>query len=93
MTDQATMQQLLLSYVGLLAERHSYAPDEGFEYALWDDLQRGANKTTLVSDEEASELVYLAINTDRWVTYNVATGMFQLIDMDAWMPLLQKRGH
>ena len=93
MSHEETKRQLLLSYVGLLAERNSYGPDQNFEYLLWDDLKRGQGKTQLLSDEEAAEIVWLAIGTDSWVTYNLETGMFQLIDMDAWHMLLDKRGH
>jgi hypothetical protein len=91
--NQEIKRQLLLSYVSLLAERHAYGPEENFEYRLWDDLKRGQGKTRLVSDEEAAEIVYLAIETDSWICYNAETGMFQRIDMDAWMLLLEKRGH
>jgi hypothetical protein len=93
MGDLKTMQELLLSYVGLLAERHSRAPDENFEYDLWDDLHRDPQQLTLVSRPERNELIFLIINTDSWVTYNFDTGMFGLIDMDAWLALLSKRGH
>ena len=93
MSHEATKRQLLLSYMGLLAERHSYGPDDNFEYLLWDDLKLGQGKTKLVTDQEASELVWLAIGTDSWVTYNLETGMFQLIEMDAWHMLLAKRDH
>jgi hypothetical protein len=93
MSDLEKMQALLLSYVGLLAERHAYAPDENFEYDLWDDLHRDPAKLELISRPERNELIFLIINTDCWVTYNFDTGMFQLIDMDEWYPLLDKRGH
>jgi hypothetical protein len=88
-----TMQQLLLSYVGLLAERHARAPDTNFEYDLWDDLHRDPETLQLVSRPARNELIFLTINTDSWVTYNLETGMFQLIDMDAWLSLLSMRGH
>jgi hypothetical protein len=93
MSDLETKRQLLLSYIGLLAERNSYAPGGGFEYALWDDMKRGQGKTQLIDDGEAAEIVWLAIETDCWVTYNYETGRFELIDMDEWHLLLQKRGH
>ena len=93
MSDLETKRHLLLSYIGLMAERHSYGPDEGFEYKLWDDLKRGQGKTQLVSDAEASELVWLAMEIDCWVTYHLETAMFQLIDIDEWHEVLEKRGH
>lgn len=93
MSTDETKRHLLLSYVGLLAERHSYAPGDGFEYKLWDDLKHGQGKTKLVNDEEAGEIMWLAIETDSWVCYNMDTRMLQLIDLDAWKLLLEKRGH
>jgi hypothetical protein len=36
--DDCTLSRLLLSFVGLLAERHAYGPSDGFEFVLWDDL-------------------------------------------------------
>jgi hypothetical protein len=82
-----------LSYVSLLAERNAYGPDENFEYALWDELHQDPQRLTLASREERNELIFLIINTDSWVAYNMDMGMFQLIDMDAWMSLFSKRGH
>jgi hypothetical protein len=35
---QQTMQELLLSYVSLLADRNSFGPGDNFEYLLWDEL-------------------------------------------------------
>jgi hypothetical protein len=93
MSQQDAMQELLLSYIRLLAEHHSRAPDSNFEYDLWDDLHQDPRQLTPASREERNELIFLAINTDSWVTCNLDTGMFQLIDMHAWMLLLQKRGH
>jgi hypothetical protein len=93
MDELEKMQALLLSYVSLLAERHAKAPDENFEYDLWDDLHRDPAKLQLLSRPERNELIFLIINTDCWVAYNFETGMFQIIDMDAWMDLLEKRGH
>jgi len=46
-----------------------------------------------VSIDEGVELVYLAVETDSWVTYNDDTRMFALIDMDEWKALLSKRGN
>jgi hypothetical protein len=58
MNDQdRTIRRLLLSYVGLLAERESYGPGDGFEYVLWDDLMRPVPER--VSREERAELVSL----------------------------------
>jgi len=34
MSHEETKRQLLLSYVGLLAERHSYGPDQNFEESI-----------------------------------------------------------
>jgi hypothetical protein len=83
MSPQDAMQELLLSYVGLLAERHARAPDDNFEYDLWDDLHQDPQHLTLASREERNDLIFLIIQTDSFVTYNFDTGMFQLIDMDA----------
>jgi hypothetical protein len=77
-TDDHTIRQLLLSYVGLLAERHAYAPGEGFEYALWDDLLRP--KPTLVSEDERGELVDLVLMSGCWVSFDLHTGMLQLTE-------------
>jgi len=89
--DDCTLTRLLLSYVGLLAERHAYGPGDGFEFLLWDDLL--LVKPTLVSIEEKTELVSLIIQTEAWVSFNLDTGMLQLIDLDAWRILLQNRDH
>jgi hypothetical protein len=87
------MKELLLSYVSLLAERNGFAPGDNFEYKLWDTLQGTFEATEYVSIDEGVEVVYLAVNTDSWVTYNDDTRMFELIDMDEWKALLSKRGH
>ncbi len=89
--EDCTLAQLLLSYVGLLAERHSYAPGDNFELLLWDDLLLA--KPTLVSAEEKNELVSLIIRTDAWVSFNLETLMLQLIDIDAWRIVLENRDH
>ena len=89
--ERDTMMTLLLSYISLLAERHAYAPDELFEYQLWDDLQR--TYPIMVSWEETDELRFLVAKTDSWATYSPDTGMFQLIDIQEWQSLLEKRGH
>jgi hypothetical protein len=83
--------KLLLSFVGLLAERHAYGPGDGFEFLLWDDLL--LVKPTLVSIEEKKELVSLIIRTDAWVSFNLEIGMLQLIDIDAWRIVLENRHH
>ena len=93
MSNLTIKKALLLSYVGLLAERHAYRPDEGFEYQLWDDLRHYPGPMTFVSRAEAKELIYLSVTTDSWVTCNLEIGMLQVIEMDAWMLLLEKRGH
>jgi hypothetical protein len=88
-----TMKTLLLSYIGLMAERHAYGPGDGFEYLLWDHLRDHLMTPTLVSVEEAYEIVYLALYSHSWVTFNLETGMFEIIDLNAWRELLEKRGH
>jgi hypothetical protein len=87
------MKELLLSYVSLLAERNGFAPGDNFEYRLWDTLQGTFEETQYVSIDEGVEVVYLAVQTDHWVTYNDDTRMFELIDMEEWKDLLSKRGH
>jgi hypothetical protein len=89
--DDCTLTRLLLSYVGLLAERHAYGPGDGFEFLLWDDLL--LEKPKLVSIDEKKELVSLIIRTDAWVSFNVQTGMLQLIEIDAWRIMLENRDH
>jgi hypothetical protein len=91
--DIDTMNQLLLSYIGLLAERHAYGAGEGFEYQLWDDLQANLPQPRLLSAEEAEELMYLAVYAHSWVTYDVQTATLQVIDLDPWRELVAKRGH
>jgi hypothetical protein len=92
MSDRdGTIRDLLLSYVGLLAERHAYGPGEGFEYALWDDLLRPA--PTLVSEEERAELVDLVLMSGCWVSFDLQTGMLQLLDVRDWASLLERRDH
>jgi hypothetical protein len=89
--DDCTLSRLLLSYVGLLAERHAYGPGDGFEFLLWDDLL--LKEPTLVSREEKKEIVNLIIRTDAWVSFNLQTGMLQRIDIDAWADVLEHRDH
>jgi hypothetical protein len=89
--EDCTIRQLLLSFVGLLAERHAYAPDEMFEYKLWDDLLRPDPQ--LVSLDEKKELITLIVRGNVWVTYNLETRMFQLIDIDEWRGMLNHREH
>jgi hypothetical protein len=89
--EDCTLHRLLLSFVGLLAERHGYGPGDNFEFLLWDDLLLA--KPTLVSIEEKHELVSLIIRTDAWVTYDVERRMFRLIDIDAWRIVLENRDH
>jgi hypothetical protein len=57
---------------------------------LWDDLL--LVKPTLVPIEEKKELVSLIIRMDAWVSFNVDTGMLELIDIDAWADVLEKGG-
>jgi hypothetical protein len=89
--DDDTLTRLLLSYVGLLAERHAYGPGDGFEFVLWDDLL--LVKPTLASTEEKTELVSLIIRMNAWVSFNVDTDMLELIDIDAWADVLENRDH
>jgi hypothetical protein len=89
--EDCTLHRLLLSFVSLLAERHSYGPGDNFEFLLWDDLLLA--KPTLVSIDEKNELVSLIIRCDAWVSFNVQTLMLQLIDIDAWRIVLENRDH
>jgi hypothetical protein len=82
---------LLLTYIGLLAERHAYRPEDGFEFALWRDLLQDAH--TLVSNEEGAELTALLRRTGCWVSDDFASGRLQLIDVEDWLALLDKRAH
>jgi hypothetical protein len=90
---QRNMKELLLSYVSLLAERNGFAPGDNFEDRLWDTLQGTFEETEYVSIDEGVEIVYLAVETDSWVTYNDDTRMFELIGTDEWEALVEKRGH
>jgi hypothetical protein len=74
-----------------LAERHAYGPGEGFEYALWDDLL--LPKPTLVSEDERGELVDLVLMSGCWVSFDLQTGMLQIMDLRSWASLLERRGH
>jgi hypothetical protein len=89
--DDCTLAKLLLSFVGLLAERHAYGPGDGFEFVLWDDLL--LVKPTLVSIEEKTELVSLIIRMNAWGSFNVDTGMLELIGIEAWADVLETRDH
>jgi len=94
MSDESQkMKELLLSYMGMVAERNAFGPGENFEYLLWDDLNGKFEDTKYVSIEEGVEIIFLATQSDSWVAYNDDTRMFELIDMDAWKELLSKRGH
>jgi hypothetical protein len=93
MSHDAEKKALLLSYISLLAERNSFGPGENFEYQLWDTLHGSFADTDYVTIEEGTEIVWLAVETDSWVTYNDETRMFELIDMDEWEALVEKRGH
>jgi hypothetical protein len=83
--------QLLLRYVGLLAERHAFRPDEGFEFVLWEDLLRDHHE--LVSYEECLELTSLVWRIHCWVRDDFATGRLQRIAVDDWLALLATRAH
>jgi hypothetical protein len=89
--EDCTLHRLLLSYVSMMAERHSYGPGDNFEFRLWDDLLLA--QPTLVSIDEKRELVSLIIRTDSWVSFNLQTGMLQLIDIHAWGIVLENRDH
>jgi len=94
MSDESqTMKELLLSYISLMAERHGFAPGDNFEYRLWDTLHGSFADTQYVSLDEGAEIIYLAVETDSWVTYNDETRMFELIDLDEWEELIKKRGN
>jgi hypothetical protein len=93
MSEEEQMKALLLSYVGLMAERNAFAPGDNFEYKLWDDLHGQIKDTTYVSVDEGMEIIFLATQTDSWVTYNDETRMFELIDLDEREELIKKRGH
>jgi hypothetical protein len=90
---QQTMKALLLSYISLIADRNSFGPGDNFEYLLWDELHGLTTDAKYVSVEEGHEIIWLAASTDSWVTYNDETRMFELIDMDEWEALVEKRGH
>ena len=87
------MKELLLSYVGLIAERNAFAPGDNFEYLLWDDLNGPIKDTKYVSFDEGYEIIGPAVHTDSWVTYSEETRMFDIIDLDEWKALVSKRGH
>jgi hypothetical protein len=91
MGNENTLQNLLLSYVVLVLERNGYGPGDNGEFRLWDDLLK--KEPELVSREEKQELVSLIIRLDQWVSFNVSTGMLQLIDIDAWRIMLENRDH
>jgi hypothetical protein len=93
MSELEKMKGLLLSYISLKAGINGFAPGDNFEYRLWDTLHGRFEDTQYVSIEEGTEIIFLATQTDSWVTYNDETRMFELIDMDAWEDLLSKRGH
>jgi hypothetical protein len=90
--ERGHVRALLRDAVALLADRHGYAPEENFEYALWDDLQRPED-LRLVSQEEAAVVTGVAMRGDSWVAYDLESGRFQAIDMDSWLMLLDTRGH
>lgn len=93
MSDIPQMKELLLSYISLTAGRNGYAPGDHFEYRLWDTLHGKFEDTKYVSLEEGEEIVWLAVQTNCWVTYNGETRMFEVIDLDEWEELMTKRGH
>jgi hypothetical protein len=93
MSDTDKMKELLLSYVGLMAERNAFAPCDNFEYVLWDTLNGLIKDTKYVSLEEGTEIIFLATQTESWVTYDFETRMFKLIDMDEWEELIKKRNN
>ena len=84
--DHATLGQLLLSYVSILAERNAYGPGDGFEFDLFDAVG-GDEPSPLISQEEREELRDLAGRTNLWVTYDVEAGTSALIDVFEWIEL------
>jgi hypothetical protein len=82
---------VLLTFVSLILERHSYGPHAGGEFRLWDDLL--LQQPTLVSAGEKRELVSLSMQTESRVTLNVETGRLELIDLDDWRAVLESRDH
>jgi hypothetical protein len=92
-SDEHKMKELLLSYISLTAGRNGFAPGDNFEYKLWDTLHGTYEDTQYVTLEEGKEIVWLAVETDCWVTYNDETRRFELIDLDEWEALVKKRGH
>ena len=88
MSQDQTMDTLLLSYVSLLTERNAYGPGEGFEYVLWDQLNLESSE--MLSREERDELRFLVQRTKHWVTYNLESGKLELIDLQSWA---ESRGH
>ena len=87
------MKEILLSYIGLIAERNEFAPGDNFEYLLWDDLNGQIKDTKYVSFDEGHEIIGLAVHSNSWVTYSEDSRMFEIIDLDEWKELLKKRGH
>jgi hypothetical protein len=86
MSEEEKRQRLLLNYVGLLAERNAYGPGEDFEFRLWNELDK--KHSDLASREERDEIKYLAGLTGHWVSFNIETGMLELIDLESWQELL-----
>ena len=93
MSEEHKMKELLLSYISLTAGRNGFAPVYNFEYKLWDTLHGTYEDTQYVTLEEGKEIVWLAVETDCWVTYNDETRMFELIDLDEWEALVKKRNN
>jgi hypothetical protein len=79
---------LLLQYVGLLAERHAYRPEDGFEFELWRDVLNDTH--ALVSEAESAELTSLVLRTASWVSYDFEAGRLQLIGLREWQALLDR---
>jgi hypothetical protein len=93
MSDEQKMKELLLSYVSLTAGRNGFAPGDNFEYLLWDTLHGTFEDTKYVSFDEGKEIIWLAVQTYCWVTYNDETRMFELIDLDEWEEIIKKRNN
>ena len=86
MDIRKTAARLLLDYVGILADRNAYRPGDGFEYELFDAV--GSDEPShLIDQEEREQLRFLAGETKQWVTYDLETGKFTLIDVFEWMKL------
>jgi hypothetical protein len=88
MMSHDTERTLLLTYFSLIADRNAFGPAEGFEFKLWRDME--ARKHTYGSADEYDNIAYLAEVTGCWVTGNLETNAFELIDLDDWSEVLNR---